>query len=284
MRDPVSNYITHQIQEHSWEYHFNEEALKVEEYLSTEADYEKSRLRIAFEQRILSWFDYKTWFQEQYGCAAIEDHLGLNDILNLSETYQKNKKFYSDYSFLNQDLIALQEWEGHTLFLGLNYNENLKKIPNSIFILCPAHILSQITDINTSASAIDNHWVKTESQHLDYSLQARKYFDGFVTLKIKNKNVELFKMDEDLSKEKIDPKIFNFSLTESNPFSQALITKESQTFELSSINLTILDYATAVVTPLTKGKTVLGFLLGLKTSAVNDDDKSVLEKISQEAS
>lgn len=275
-----------QILEHSWEYFFNEEALQVEEFLSThsEKDYEKSRLRIALEQNILSWENYKNWFQSLTAVPTLKENLTPQEIMSLNEKYSQNQNNFSHYTFLSSDIIALENWDGHTIFMGLSYIEQLEKIPNSLFILCSQKNLNRITDTNYSADAVNSTWRKAENNYLEYSLQARKSFDGFATLKINNHFTELFKMDEDLSKENISSDLFRFSLQESNPFSEALKSGKSLSFELNSLNIKILDYTSALIVPLKKGTNTLGFLLGLKTTAINEIDLQTLEEISNRAS
>ena len=119
--------MTKLIPEYSWEYFFNEEALKVEEVLSTgvNVDYEKSRLRIAFEKNILSWFSYKQWFLTHYHVPALRDDLGPSDIINLNTLYSKNHNLFNQYTFFNADLITLQIWDNKPIILGLNYNEKI---------------------------------------------------------------------------------------------------------------------------------------------------------------
>lgn len=278
--------MTKPIREYAWEYFFNEEALRVEEILSGGgiSDYEKSRLRLAFEAKILNWQVYKQWFLGYHGCAAIRDDLTAEEITYLHEIYIKNFSQFNKMTFQNSDLIALQTWEGHTVILGLNYSESLKKVPHALFVLCSPEILTQIIDPQSSREAIDLLWSQTESKHFDYSSQARKNFDGFVTLKITGFTTELFKMDEDLAKENLDSKVFSFALNENNPFSQAFKSGQSQAFSMDSLGLKILDYSSAVITPLKKGKNIVGFLLGLKMTEVGSEDAAVLETISTQAS
>jgi hypothetical protein len=271
--------------ESSWEYFFNEEALKVEEILSSgeHVDFEKSRLRIAFEKNILSWFLYKKWFQSHFLVPALRDDLGPSDVMTLNNSYAKNRNTFSQYTFFNEDLIPLQVWDNKTIILGLSYNELIKQIPHAVFILCSPRILSQIIDINYSIDAINTSWSEMDSHHDEYTELARKNFDAFVVLKIKDNKTELFKMDEDLRKENVDPQAFQYSLKEANAFSAALKTEKSQLLDLTISPIKILDYTSAAITPLKRGKNVVGFLVGLKTTQTNTDDTVLLEHISERA-
>jgi hypothetical protein len=271
--------------EYSWEYFFNEEALKVEEILTqgADVDYEKSRLRIAFEKSILSWSSYKQWFLTQYHVPALRDDLGPSDVVNLNSIYSKNRSFFNQYNIFTNDLIPLQMWDNKPILLGLSYNENIKQIPNAIFILCSPKVLNQITDANYSKEAINTSWSEMDSNHDEYTELARKNFDAFVVLKIKDNQTEIFKMDEDLKKENIDVKAFQYSLKESNAFSIALKSEQSQTLDLSQALIKILDYTSAAITPLKRGNNIVGFLVGLKTSEMSAEDTIALERISERA-
>ncbi len=274
--------MTKFIAEHSWEYFFNEEALKVEEILSegVDVEFEKSRLRIAFERNILSWNLYKQWFFSQFQVPALRDDLGPSDIMNLNTLHIQNKSFFNHYNFFNSDMVPLKIWENKPIILGLNYSEKIKQIPNAIFILCSAKILDQIADENYSVDSINSSWTQMDSNHDEYTGLARKNFDAFVVLKIKNNETELFKMDDDLRRENIDPRAFQFSLKDSNAFSLALQSERSQNFDLSDAPIKILDFTTAVITPLKRGKNIVGFLVGLKTSSASLEDTAALENIS----
>ncbi len=271
--------------EYSWEYFFNEEALKVEEVLSAgvNVDYEKSRLRIAFEKNILSWFAYKQWFLTHYHVPALRDDLGPSDIINLNSIYSKNHSLFNQYNFFNEDLIPLQIWDNKPIILGLNYNEKIKQIPDALFILCSPKVLNQITDENYSLAAINTSLSEIDSNHDKYTELARKNFDAFVVLKIKDNKTEIFKMDEDLRKENINVQAFQYSLKETNAFSAALRSEQSQLLDLTSAPIKILDYTSAAITPLKRGKNVVGFLVGLKTSSMNTEDTIALELISERA-
>lgn len=268
--------------DYAWEYYFNEEALKVEELLSSGAaiDYGKSRLRMALERNILSWSSYKVWFQNHFDTPVLNDHLGPSDIISLCETFNKNKVFFINTLDLSADQIAFQMWDDKIIILGLSLSEKIRQIPNSIFILCSPQIINLISDPHSSQSEINAAWTKIDSQHFDLCLEARKNFDAFIVLKIKNNQTELFKLDDDLSREKLDENIFKYSLKTANPFTNAIKLNQSQSFDLSELNMKILDYVSGTITSLKKGQNTVGFLLGLKTTAVNADDNLTLESIS----
>jgi hypothetical protein len=271
--------------EYSWEYFFNEEALKVEEVLSSgdNVDFEKSRLRIAFEKNILNWFSYKQWFLSHYHVPALRDDLGPSDVIHLNSVYNKNRSYFNQYNIFNDDLIPLQIWDNKPIILGLNYNEKIKQIPDAIFILCSPKVLSQITDANYSTEAINTSWSEMDSNHDEYTELARKNFDAFVVLKIKDNQTELFKMDEDLRKENIDAQAFQYSLKQTNAFSAAFQSEQSQLLDLTDAPIKVLDYTFAAITPLKRGNNVVGFLVGLKTSKMSAEDTVALERISERA-
>lgn len=273
------------IPEHSWEYFFNEEALKVEEALSSgvDVDFEKSRLRISIEKNILSWSSYKKWFQDHYQTPALRDDLGPSDIVNLNTIYSQNRHHFEQYNFFNSDFIPLQVWDNRPIILGLNYNEKISQIPDALFILCSPQILDRVTDSQYSLEAINSSWSEINLNHDEYTTLARKNFDAFVVLKIKDNQTQLFKMDEDLRKEDIDDKAFQFALKEINAFSTALKSEKSQLLDLPSAGIKILDYTSAAITPLKRGNIVVGFLVGLKTTTLSLEDTQALESISRRA-
>lgn len=278
--------MSKQLSDYAWEYYFNEEALKVEELLSSgqAIDYGKSRLRIALEQNILPWSRYKDWFQKQYDTPVLNDHLGPSDLISLSETFNRNKIFFINTLDLSADQIAFQMWDDKIIILGLSLTEKVQQIPHSIFILCSPQTLNLISDPNSSQNEINSAWSKIDSQHFDLCLQARKIFDAFIVLKIKNNQTELFKLDEDLSRENLDENLFKYSLKVANPFTNAIKLNQSQSFDLSELNMKILDYVSGTITPLKKGQNTVGFLLGLKTTAINAEDNLTLESISSKVS
>ena len=274
--------MTKLIPEYSWEYFFNEEALKVEEILASgnEVDFEKSRLRIALEKNILKWPLYKQWFLNQFHVSALHDDIGPSDVIKLNHLHEKSKNFYNQYSFFHNDLIPLQMWDNKLIILGLNFDEKIKKIPNAIFILCPPQILNRITDSYLSDEALNSSWSEMDSNHDEYAEIARKNFDAFVILKIQDNQTFVFKMDEDLRKENVDLQAFQYSLKENNVFSAALKTEKSQLLDLTTTSIKILDYTSAAITPLKRGQNIVGFLVGLKTTDTSLEDTKALEKIS----
>ncbi len=269
--------------EYSWEYFFNEEALKVEEVLAAghDVDFEKSRLRTALEKNILNWSSYKQWYLDQFQVPALRDDLSPRDLMNLNHFHEKNKNFYNQYSFFHNDLIPLQMWDNKLIILGLSYDEKIKQIPNAIFILCSPKVLNQISDAHLIHEALNSSWSEMDSHHDEYTEIARKNFDAFVILKIQDNQTQVFKMDEDLRKENVDIQAFQFSLTENNVFSIAFKTEKSQLLDLTSTSIKILDYTSAAITPLKRGQNIVGFLVGLKTTDTSLEDTEALERISQ---
>ena len=271
--------------EYSWEYFFNEEALKVEEFLASgeHVDFDKSRLRIALEQNILNWSSYKQWFLNQFHVPALRDDIGPGDLMNLHHIHEKNKTLFNQYSVLSSDLISLQMWDNKIIILGFNYDEKIKNIPNAVFILCSPKLLSQITDTHFLSEALNSSWSEMDSHHDEYTEIARKNFDAFVILKIHDNQTQVFKMDEDLRKENVDIQAFQYSLKENNAFSTALKTEKSQLLDLTTTSIKILDYTSAAITPLKRGQNIVGFLVGLKTTKTSLEDTQALELISSRA-
>lgn len=265
----------------SWEYHFNEEAIAVEEYLSTAdpSEFVKSRIRIALEQKILSWSKYTEWFKENFVCAVLDQMIGPADILKLSTDHRK----ISAKTKLGPDSLPLSEWEEKMIYLGFNSDETVFDSEKSIFVLTPPWIIDQVVDDNSDSEKIELSLQNYSEQHSELSLQARKKYDAFIVLKVSNNQTVLHKLDDDLENEGINEETFHFSLKEKNPFQDSYLNNKTVTFKLEDHNLSVLDFKHASVTPLKRGKTLLGFLMGLKITECENEDEQVLESLSKKA-
>lgn len=268
----------------SWEYHFNEEAIAVEEYLSTAdpSEFEKSRIRIALEQRILSWSKYTSWFKENFSCAVLDQMIGPADILKLSADHRKLVATTPNIH-LGTDSLPLSEWESKFIYLGFNSDEASHLPSEMIFVLTPPWIIDQVADDNSDLEKIQMSLETYSESHHELSLEARKKYDAFIVLKVSDNQTVLHRLDDDLEKENINEEIFLFSLKDKNPFQESYLTDRTVTFKLEDHNLSILDFKHASVTPLKRGKTLLGFLLGLKITECENDDELVLESLSKKA-
>ena len=273
--------INHNLTDLAWEYQFNEEALKVEELLNKglEIDYSKSRLRLALENEILSWPVYKKWFFENNNYSCLNENIGPSDLVQLNEIYSKNSLKNSDLK-LSSDQIFLTTWQDKNIILGLSTSHYTKSSDHIIFILCSNKILNAIVDQDYSAQEINSTWNEIQSQHHELCIEARKNFDAFVVLKIEKNETFLFKADEDLARENVNIESFKFSLKETNPFTAALLTEKIQDINLADLNLKILDYTTGSITLIKRGKIPVGFFVGLKTTAIKNEDHISLENLS----
>ncbi len=326
------------VSDSSWENQFKEAVLSVEELLAG-GDISltgKSRIRIALEHGYLQWDEYSQWCVNQHGCTLLKK-LNKKQTTQLKEMYHEQKPLLSHLQNLNEDLIAVDSWDGHPLVLGLEYQKDILDAQNSIFILCHPDILAELihseeriynndetysqmssdslempaglvemtnetpspltSPLIKEASAVTsepstfssttsnrNIWQNIDSQHQNFSSQARKQFDAYLVLKVNSaQKTELYKMDEDLEKEELHSKLFEYDLNQDNPFKNVFTNQITETFNINQLGLSILDFKYACISALKLGPKVVGFLVGFKTTHLSQDDISTLESISEKA-
>lgn len=325
--------------DHAWENEFKNALLSVEELLAS-GDISvagKSKIRLALEYGYLSWDEYSAWCVANHNCALLKK-LNKKQIQQLKDMYHEQRPLLSHVQHLSDDLIAIDSWDGHPLVLGLEYNEEIFELQNSIFVLCHPDILTELIQseeriynndetysrLSTSDSlempaglfemneaqasplvqedVIDsapqernesthltgtshhNIWQNIDSQHQSFSMQARKQFDAYLVLKVTSgQKTELYKMDEDLEKEDLHSKLFEYDLNQENPFKNVYTNQITETFNINQLGLSILDFKYACISALKLGPKVIGFLVGFKTTHLSQDDISTLESISEKA-
>lgn len=296
--------------EQTWEHFFPDAILSVEELLAS-GDPEllqKSKLNIALENSFLSWTDYKNWASNFYGVPVLEN-LDEKSILQLQKKHLEFAEGYNQHPFLNSELLPLQSWDGHLLVAGLEYTEQVTQLPQVIFVLCSLENLAfisnaplrkktpsqKIVEANkplpshlnmASESGLTGHhvWQNLETHHNDFSDIARKSFDAYVVLRVTAKQkTELYKMDEDLEKEKLDTALFSYDLSAENPFANVYKNHFTETFNINQLGLKILDFKYACISAIKLGPKVVGFLVGFKTTHLSQDDITTLESISEKA-
>ena len=128
----------------SWEAHFTHELEALQQKIPT-FDVEslsKSRLRLSLENKILDWKKYEAWATEALGCASIKDNIAENILKTYLISAQQAYALYANHTFWSQDLLPMFIWENQLVVFGLQYNPNLVKIQNHIFILAPPRVLS----------------------------------------------------------------------------------------------------------------------------------------------
>lgn len=322
----MSQFISHS----EWEHIFTDEALTVEELLSS-GDFlllEQSKVRIALENKILAWDKFKGWITGKLNCACLKSRLNPVEIQILKNKYNENRKTFSHYDIWSNDLIPLEIWDNSLIVLGLYPPENLITIPNSIFVLCPPEVMTEITksedidlskmekaELSQSVSLLQldptidipmdlsfsKLYQKTETQtkseksitgytvwnlidtnHNSSSELARKQFDAYMVLKIVDTETKVYKMDEDLLKEELNPSLFCYNLSLENVFSDLYKSGQTTSVSLEKLGLTILDFKYACISPLKLGPLVLGFLVGFKIEKTTEQDENALELISNQ--
>lgn len=304
--------------EQNWEHFFPDAILSVEELLSTgdPALLQKSKLKIALENKFLSWNDYKAWASNFYGVPVLEK-LDEKSITRLRKQHLELVEGYSQYTSLNSELIPLQSWDGHLLVAGLEYDaDKFLSLPQAIFFLCSPENLSfisntparkalepvapvvavvtpqpvespapvQVHAVSESGMTGNHVWQNLDSQHGSFSEIARKSFDAYVVLRVNaQQKTELYKMDEDLEKEDLDRMLFTYDLNEENPFANVYKNHFTEQFNINQLGLKILDFKYACITAIKLGPKVVGFLVGFKTTHLSQDDITTLESISEKA-
>lgn len=336
-----------------WEIQFNEEALMVDDLLSS-GDMSllaSSKIRIALENKILKWSKYTEWLGLEHFIPSIREDLNEIQITILKTKYKENLKTFAHYKIWSEDLIPLELWDNQLIILGLSPSEKILKIPNSIFVLCPLNVFNavieykkddietikehlevaeekkEISDFelltgldlnatqpvnlkfdpasllatpppptpegsaeitatktgftpNAEPTAKNGIWEVIEKNHQESSQLVRKSFDAYVVLKIVNNKTEIFNMDEDLKNENLEKALFEYDLTQDNPFKSVLTSGQTESFGLNQLHLSILDFKYACVTPLKVGPQTIGFLVGFKVTRLNAEDEKNLELVS----
>lgn len=281
-----------------------------------------SRLRISIDTGILEWKKYHTWIFSQTGIKSIAANIEEDQLNRIRDEAVSNFSTYSYYPFWNQDLIPITMWEDCLIVFGLSYDPQLVEIPKTIFILAHPDVLSYVgrtffpmaeqawvigptlfqnadplkgiildakpvgVDFSASverAKKSDPMWDYISERHEEYCFEVKKQFNAYVVLRIINQKTQLYKLDSELETQIEDSTIFNFELESENPFQKVFQTGISESFNITQIGIKILNYKYICITALKRGTTVVGFLLGLKESALAEDDQVLLEDLAKES-
>lgn len=327
-----------------WEDQFVQEAIDLEEKLSQMGaeGLGKSKLRLLFENNLLDWNKYQTWFCQNLGCSSFKSSVTYNQLLYLKSTAKETYNQYSSFDFWNEDLVPVFSWNNQLYVFGIEYSSKLSEIQNHVFILTPPEILQKLSDeIFTKSSSTTNEllnktteestggkiegldlnyksptmnfdslnvstqnteitqaaaplatvntkgeqsiWEFITERHEENSFEAKKQFSAYIVLKIKDNKTQVYKMDSELKKKNLNESIFNYSLSDNNPFARVAKTGISESFGLSQLNLNILDFKYACITALKTGQQTVGFLVGFKNKNLSDTDLSLLEELAHES-
>jgi hypothetical protein len=139
---------------------------------------------------------------------------------------------------------------------------------------------SEIDEENTASDFVASldttqYWNKMIQDHTALSSNVRKYFDGYVVVKINHKKTELFKMDEELQSENLDPSLFSFDIADTF-FANIIKTRTADSISLKLLKVTILDFNYVCATPLFLGDRPVGLILGFKINSMNEQDETAL--------
>lgn len=130
-------------------------------------------------------------------------------------------------------------------------------------------------------------WDYVTDRHEEYSFEAKKQFDAYLVLKITQGKTKIFKSDTELEKIGLKASDFSFDLKEDNPFHQVFYSENSVVFNVSQIqktfNFNLSPYKYMCVSALKRGGDILGFLVGLKKSALSEKDEYLLNDLAKES-
>lgn len=126
-------------------------------------------------------------------------------------------------------------------------------------------------------------WDFINERHQEYSYEAKQYFSAYLVLKIETNKTRVFKMDPDLEKKQINPKLFEFNVTEQNPFKKVYENGSSESFNISQLGLEFLNFKYVCITALKRSDRVVGFLVGLKEKTLCENDQLLLKVLAKES-
>ncbi|OFZ29634.1 MAG: hypothetical protein A2622_10435 [Bdellovibrionales bacterium RIFCSPHIGHO2_01_FULL_40_29] len=135
----------------------------------------------------------------------------------------------------------------------------------------------------TPESNSNGIWDYLTERHDEYTFEAKKQFSAFVVLKIINHKTTVFKMDSDLEKKLKNPSLFEYDLNDESPFKRIFETGASESFNISQMHTEILDYKYICITALKRGSITVGFLVGLKSNQLAENDQTLLEDLAKES-
>lgn len=129
----------------------------------------------------------------------------------------------------------------------------------------------------------DKIWEFISERHQEYSFEVKKQFDAFIVLKVSNEKTQIFKMDPDLSRQSINPMIFEYSLEAEGPFKAVRTNKRADVYSMQQLEIHLNDFQHAYIAPLIRGDRIVGFFVGFKKNALSQQDKVLLAELAVEA-
>lgn len=152
----------------NWEFYFQDAILSVEELLSKHnvQNTQYSKLKIALDNRFLTWFEYKEWAKDFYGVPVLSIDQ-QETVENLKTMYLKNLKEIVSTDIWTSEMIALDTWDHQLIILGLEPKPTLNQIDNYIFILTPPEIIEQIiSTTNSNQLTVENKTQETATPEI----------------------------------------------------------------------------------------------------------------------
>lgn len=202
------NYLNTQLR---WEDIFIQELVALEEKLPTmDVDsINKSKLRLCIENKILDWAKYEEWLTSNLGCASLKSDIDSSLLENFKSNSKQALEVYSNYDFWSEELLPVFIWENQLVIFGLQYNENISKIDNHIFILAHPDCLSVL------AKFLFNNGQNTTDEELDLlESETVNKIDG-LDLEIKPPTLDFKSLTVDTvtaAQAPIDPAVVNLPL------------------------------------------------------------------------
>ena len=126
-------------------------------------------------------------------------------------------------------------------------------------------------------------WDYISERHDEYCFEVKKQFDAYLVLRVSSNKTSVFKMDEELQNKNLNAQIFDYSLSENNPFKKVFESGLSESFNMNQLGVQILDFKYACITPLKRAHKIVGFLVGLKNKNLADTDQELLEDLAKES-
>lgn len=234
----------------------------------------KDHVLIITPPEILSALAKKVLIQSE-NLIELEEHRDEN--LDLNEQVEIDS---------NIDGIDLNIKPTELSFKDLSAEQNTQTVTNTATLEPDPAMLSKAQPDSSTFKPEENEntvWEFITERHEENSFEVKKQFNGYVVLRVHDNQTEVFKMDKELERKKINTAIFKYNLSEDNPFSRLLKLGSSECFNITQLGINLMDFKYACVTPLKRGGSVVGFLVGFKNVNLSEKDQSLLEDLAKES-
>lgn len=121
----------------------------------------------------------------------------------------------------------------------------------------------------------------TERQD-EFNFEMKKNFSSFMVLKVDYDKTLVFKIDPELLAMNINESLFQYKLSDDNPFAKVYKTGVSESFSMTQLGMVISDFKYVCITALKHNGKVVGFLVGFKNTNLSENDQTLLEELAKE--